>query len=136
MRGAVVVLNGVLLGLLALAIVGVEIVDRGESAGEGSIRRYAAAVSHSDLEAAMAEILPSSRAEWREWVDGQLGNVYEVRGIAVRADFVVGPPVEVTAVLDVNRGDPDSYYQPSATVSVSQDGGAWYLAAPLLAPLD
>lgn len=136
MRAAFVVLNGVLLGVLALTIVGVEFADRSETAVEGSVRRYALAVSKGDLEAAMAEIAPSSRAGWREWVAGQLGNVYEVRAIAVRADFIVGPPVEVTAVLDVNRGDPDEFYQPTTTVSVSQDGGAWYLAAPLLAPLD
>ena len=135
MRGGLVALNGALLAAIALAIVAVQIVDRSESAVEGSVRRYAMAVSTSDLDGAMAEIAPASRSTWRDWVAGQLGNVYDVRGIAVRATSLVAAPVEVTTVLDVNRGYPDEFYQPTTTVPVSEADGQWYLAAPLLAPL-
>jgi hypothetical protein len=127
-----VVANGLLLGLMLLAIVGVEAFDRSESAVEASVRRYAVGVSTSDLDAALAEIAPSQRPTWEDWVSQQLGNVYYVRGIAVRARSLLGRPVEVTAVLDVNRDDPEDFYQPTATVPVLFEDGRWYLAQPLL----
>ena len=134
-------LVGVLLAFLALAIAGVEVADRAEASIEGSVRRYASAITNSDLDAAMAEIAPDQRARWSDWVQTQLGNVYEVRGIAVRSPSILerltqrlpGGPREVTTVLDVNRDYPDEFYQPTTRVPVETFDGRWYLAAPLLA---
>ena len=134
-------LVGVLLAFLALAIAGVEIADRAEASVEASVRRYASAVTNSDLDAAMAEIAPDQRARWSDWVQTQLGNVYDVRGIAVRSPSIVerltqrlpGGPREVTTVLDVDRDYPDEFYQPTTRVPVEAFDGRWYLAAPLLA---
>ena len=134
-------INGVLLGLIGLAIVGIQGLDRSGASVEGSVRRYASAVSNTDLDAAMAEIAPDQRALWEDWVRGQLGNVYDVKGIAVRspsvADRVLKSPTagrfEVTAILDVNRDYPE-FYQPSPTVAVDEVDAHWYLHAPLLAP--
>ncbi|HTD80327.1 MAG TPA: hypothetical protein VK898_22010 [Chloroflexota bacterium] len=134
-------LVGVLLALIALAIVGFEVADRAEASVEGSVRRYAAAVTNSDLDAAMAEIAPDQRERWTDWVRGQLGNVYDVRGIAVRSPSILervaqrmpGGPREVTTVMDVDRAYPDEFYQPSTRVPVEQFEGRWYLAAPFLA---
>src|SRR5438445_182089 len=103
--------------------------------------RYAAAVTNSHLDAAMAEIAPDQRERWTDWVRGQLGNVYDVRGIAVRSPSILervaqrmpGGPREVTTVMDVDRAYPDEFYQPSTRVPVEQFDGRWYLAAPLLA---
>jgi hypothetical protein len=85
----------------------------------------------------MAEIAPDQRSKWVDWVRSQLGNVYVVRGIAVRSPslFPNGRrgPFEVTAVLDVNRDYPDEFYQPTAKVPVKEVDGRWYLATPLLA---
>jgi hypothetical protein len=119
--------------LIALAIVGVEAWQRPASGVEASVRRYAAAVSSQDLDAAMAEIAPAERPRWREWVSGQLGNVYDVTGVAVRTSWLLGAPTEVTADLDVNRSDPESFYQASPHVGLESAGGRYYLAAPLLA---
>lgn len=134
-------LVGALLAFLALAIAGVEVADRAEASIEASVRRYASAVTNSDLDAAMAEIAPDQRARWSDWVQTQLGNVYEVRGIAVRSPSIVerlsqhlpGGPREVTTVLDVDRDYPDEFYQPTTRVPVEAFDGRWYLAAPLLA---
>jgi hypothetical protein len=134
-------LVGVLLTFLALAIAGVEVADRAEASVEASVRRYAAAVTNSDLAGALAEIAPDQRTRWTDWVQGQLGNVYEVRGIAVRSPSIVerltqrlpGGPREVTTVLDVDRDYPDEFYQPTTRVAVEAFEGRWYLAAPLLA---
>src|SRR5690348_5604622 len=126
--------NAALLVLVAAAIVGVEAWDRPSSAVEASVRRYSAAVSNADLDAAMAEIAPAERPRWRDWVNGQLGNVYDVTGIAVRTTGLLGQPTEVTTDLDVNRAYPDQYYQASPRVPLEQDGGRYFLAAPLLAP--
>jgi hypothetical protein len=126
-------LNGVLLALIALSVVAVQMLDRGHAAVEASVRRYAAAVSTTDSDAAMAEIAPAQRAHWQDWVRGQLGNVYDVRGIAVRSTSLLQGPFEVTAVLDVNRDYPDEFYQPTARVPVEEVDGHWYLATPLLA---
>jgi hypothetical protein len=127
-------LNAALLALVALAIVGVELWDRPSASVEASVRRYAAAVSNSDLDAAMAEIAPSERPRWRDWVSGQLGNVYDITGVAVRSAGLLGPPFEVTTDIDVNRTDPDQFYQASPRVRLVQESGRWYLTAPLLAP--
>jgi hypothetical protein len=134
-------LNGVLLAMIGMAIVGIQGLDRSGASVEGSVRRYASAISNADLQAALAEISPDQRATWEGWVRGQLGNVYDVKGIAVRSPSVVdrvlkSPTVsrfEVTAILDVNRDYPE-FYQPSPTVAVEDVNGRWYLHAPLLAP--
>ena len=134
-------LNGVLLAVMGVAIVGIQLSDRSGAAVDGVVRRYAAAISNADLAAAMDEIAPESRADWTDWVRAQLGNVYNPTGIAVRSASVVqrvfdgahAGPFEVTAILDVNRDFPDDFYQPTARVSVEQVDGRWYLAEPLLA---
>ena len=89
--------------LVALAILGVEAWDRPESAVEASARRYAAAVTSSDLDGAMAEIAPGERAEWNAWVQSQLGNVYDVTGVAVRARWLFGQPTDVTVDVGVRK---------------------------------
>ena len=85
----------------------------------------------------MAEIAPEQRAHWQDWVRSQLGNVYDVRGVAVRSPSMMQGgrrgPFEVTAVLDVNRDYPAEFYQPTARVPVQEVDGHWYLTAPLLA---
>jgi hypothetical protein len=132
----------VLLALVAVSIVAIEVIDRSEASVEQGVRRYASAVTNSDLDAALAEIAPDQRDLWTDWVRGQLGNVYEVRGIAVRSPSLLqrvfsrapGGPYEVTAVLDVNRDYPDEFYQPTTRVPVEAFQGRWYLAAPLLGP--
>jgi alkyl sulfatase BDS1-like metallo-beta-lactamase superfamily hydrolase len=134
-------LTVVLLATVALAIGGVQVLDRSEAAVEASVRRYAAAVSAADLPAAMAEIAPDQRARWTEWVRGQLGNVYDVRGVAVRSpsvwqrlvDHGPGGPFEVTTVMDVNRDYPADFYQPTTRVPVEDVDGRPYLSVPLLA---
>ena len=135
------VLNGLLLVAIGLAVVGGQVLDRPEASVEASVRRYASAVSNADLDGAMAEIAPEQRATWVDWVRGQLGNVYDVRGIAVRSPAVVSRvldrvpagPFEVTAALDVNAAYPDQFYQPTTRVPVEEVDGRWYLAMPLLA---
>jgi hypothetical protein len=128
-----VALNGALLALLAASIVIVQAADRPEASVEASVRRYATAISNSDLQGALDEVAPDQRARWTDWINGQLGNLYEVRGVAVRAHSLLGPPREVTTVLDVNRFDPGEFYEPTPTVAVEEYAGRWYLAAPLLA---
>jgi hypothetical protein len=125
--------NGALILLIALAIVGVQVVDRPAAAVEASARRYAAAISAADLAGAMDEIAPEDRAAWNDWVQGQLGNTYVVRGIAVHTPSLLGAPTDVTVDLDVNPGDPSAFYQPTPRVEVTESDGRWYLSAPLLA---
>jgi hypothetical protein len=126
-------LSLVLLVLVGAAVVGVQVVDRRAAAVEAGVRRYAAAVSSADLEAAMVEIAPAQRPRYRDWIASQLGNVYEVRGIAVRARSVLGAPYEVTVAMDVNRDFPGEFYQPTPRVPVVEADGREYLAVPLLA---
>jgi hypothetical protein len=134
------VVDLVLVAALGLAIVGVQVLDRPAAQVDGSVRRYAAAVTRADLEAAVAEIAPSEREQWREWIAGQLGNIYEVRGVAVRSPALLArarpsAPSEVTVALDVDRGYADEFYQPTTRVPVEQVDGRWYLVEPLLAPV-
>jgi hypothetical protein len=134
MRPPVYVLNGLLIVSVGVAVAGMSLLSRSSLSVEGAVRRYSLAVTSTDLEAALAEIAPGERETWRDWVASQLGNVYEVRGIAVRspAFLVRGGPYEVTVVLDINRGYADEYYQPTTTEPVEQVDGVWYLSRPLL----
>src|SRR3981081_178029 len=135
------IVTGVLLALVALSVVSVQVLDRAEASVEASVRRYAVAISSGDLEGALAEIAPDQRANWPDWVRSQLGNVYDVRGIAGRSPAFLqrvtqrapAGPFEVTAVLDVNRAYPEDFYQPTARVPVEEFDGRWYIAKPLLA---
>jgi hypothetical protein len=136
-----VLVNGALLAAIGLAILGVTARDRAEVSVEAAVRRYAAAVTSMDLEAALDEVAPDQREDWRPWLTTQLGNIYDVRGIAVRspslADQIVrrapNGPIEVSVVLDVNRDYPEEFYEPTARVPVEQVNGRWYLSRPLLA---
>ncbi len=130
-----VVVNAALLALVAAAILGVIVFDRAEASVEVVVRRYALAVSSGDLEGALDEIAPSAREQWRPWLETQLGNVYDVRGIAVHSPSLLSRrrgPYEVIVVLDVNRGYPGEYYQPTSRVDVEQAEGRWFLSQPLL----
>ena len=135
-----VVVNGALLALIGLAILGVTARDRAEVSVEATVRRYAAAVTASDLDAALAEVVPEQREDWSAWISTQLGNIYDVRGIAVRSPSLLdiaarrapAGPVEVSVVIDVNRDYPDEFYEPTAHVPVEQVNGRWYLSRPLL----
>jgi hypothetical protein len=138
------VVNGVLVALLGLGVVALQFGDRSASAVEASVRRYAIAVTTADLDGAMAEIAPDQRARWKGWVANQLGNVYEVRGIAVRSHSQLervlarapGGPFEVTTIMDVNRTYTDEFYQPTTHTPVERADTRWYLSAPLLAQED
>ena len=65
----------------------------------------------------------------------QLGNVYDLRGVAVRSPSVIeriqdsapAGPTEVTAIMDVNRDFPDDFYQPTTREPVEEFDGRWYL---------
>lgn len=138
--------NTVLVGALLVGIVaaiGAETaLDRSPGQVEGSITRYATAMAAQDADAAAAEIAPSRRARWRAFLESQLGNIYELRGLGVRTPSVLARlttgaaavPTEATAVLDVNRGYPGFFYQPTTRVPLMLEEGRIYLAAPLLAP--
>jgi hypothetical protein len=129
-----VLINGALIVLVGLVIVGVEVWNRPSATVEAGVRRYAMAVSNGDLDAALAEIAPDQRAGWTDFVSNQLGNIYDVTGVAVRTSSVIGPPTDITTNLDVNRAFPDQYYQAAPRERVELVDGRWYLAAPLLAP--
>jgi hypothetical protein len=127
-------INGALILLVGLAILGVEARNRPAAAVEAGVRRYALAVSNGDLDAALAEIAPERRGEASDFVKNQLGNVYDVTGVAVRTSSLLGRPVDVTTNLDVNRAYPEQYYQAAPREPVEQVDGRWYLMEPLLAP--
>ena len=115
--------------LVGLAILVVQVWDRPVAAVETGVRRYATAVTNADMDAAMAEIAPERRAVWSDFVR----NVYDVTGVAVRANSLLGRPTEVTTDMDVNRAYADQFYQASARVTVEEIDGRWYLVVPLLA---
>jgi hypothetical protein len=136
-----VLANGLLLLAIALVIGLVQLGDRSGAQIDGAVGRYAAAVGAQDLRAALAELAPDDRARWADFVQAQLGNTYEVRAVSVRSPSLLdrlvrrapSTPYEATLVLDVDRDDPDSYYQATTRVPLRQDAGRWYLAAPPLA---
>lgn len=133
--------NATLLTVLVGAIGAAQALDRSPGQIDATVERYARAVEAQDLEAAVTELSPAGRERWAPWVAEQLGNIYEVRAVSIRAPSLVarfargmpGLPTEATVIMDVNRGYPDFFFQPSTRVSLEQRDGRWYLAEPLLA---
>lgn len=136
-----VLLNGALLFLLAGIIGAEQLLDRAPASINATVERYARAMEAQDLQAALSEIAPDERSHWTSWVEGQLGNIYEVKSVAVRAPSIMdrlvagapGTPTEATVAMDVNRGYPDFFFQPTTRVGLVEAEGRWYLAEPLLA---
>jgi len=137
-----IALNALLLAAIAGAIGAVQFTDRSSPAVAQSVARYAAALQAQDLQGTEQEIAPSRRAEWEPFIRTQLGNIYEIRGFALRTPSLLdrltrgasSTPTEATVVMDVNRGYPDQFYQPTTRVKVTFEDGRLYLAEPLLAP--
>ena len=135
-------LNALLLLAIAAAIGAVQLTDRSAPAVVQTVNRYAAALQAQDLQATEAEIAPSRRAEWEPFIRSQLGNIYEIKGTAVRAPSLLdrltkgaqSSPSEITVIMDVNRGWGDLFYQPTTRVKITLEDGRLYLAEPLLAP--
>jgi hypothetical protein len=131
----------VLLLGLAGAIGYVQLSDRSSRELRAGVERYARALEKQDLQATLEEIAPSHRGEWTEFVRSQLGNIYEVKGFAVRGPSPLerlsqrqgGDATELTVYMDVNRGWPDFFFQPTTRIPVTVEGGRYYLAAPPLA---
>lgn len=140
MRLAALAVNAFLLLAAAAAVLAVQLRDRSAFDVERAVDTYAAAVQSQDLDAAIQEIAPDQRDRWSAWVNDQLGNVYDVKGVAVRTpdlltrwlQHVPGEPTEATVSVDVNHGDP-AYYQADTLVPVEYVDGRWYLGEPLLA---
>ncbi len=134
-------LNAILLVAIAGAILGVQRLDRSSPAVERVVRQYAAAVDAQDLGAALDQVDPAARDTWQPWVAYQLGNRYDVRAISVRSHSILdrlvrhdsGDPFEATVLLDVNRGKPGTFYQPTTRVPITCVDGRCYLGLPLLA---
>lgn len=141
-RLLVVALNGVVLTLMAAAVLSAQLQDRSSAPILASVERYAHAMAALDLPAAREEIAPAARVEWDWFLAEQLGNIYEVQSISIRSPSLLDQwlhgdppmPFEATVRLDVNRGYPDFFYQPTTRVPLRQVDGRWYLAEPLLAP--
>ena len=137
-----VLLNGLLILALTAAITGVQVTDRTSAVVEATVRRYAEAVTQQDLNAALAEIAPENRERWRPWISGQLGNIYEVKSVAVRWPSLMNrgffraedKPIAASVLMDVNRGYPADFYQPTTHIGVEYLNGQVYLSEPLLAP--
>lgn len=133
--------NGLLLALTTGAVLLVQVSARDWAAVEGNVRRYAAAISASNPEAALAEIVPDQRATWAPFVDEMVGDHYDVKSIAVRTPSLLARlttraamrPIEVTTTMDVNKDVPGAFYQPTTRVPVVIVDGHAYLGAPLLA---
>lgn len=139
-----VLANGILLLVLLAGTAWGLVLERESPRVEGVVQRYAQAVLEQDLERALAEVAPSQRERWRAWVFSQLGNIYDLKAVSVRSPSLIdrlvrrapGQPTEVTVFMDVNRGWPDFFYQPTARAGVLYEGGRPYLEAPLLAPAE
>ena len=135
-----VVVNGLLLALAGIAILGVIAFDRSDSLSRGRGQALCAGgIERRPGWGAGRDCAGSARCVSR-WLSTQVGNIYEVRGIAVRSPSVfervvrrARGPSEVTVVLDVNRGYAGEFYQPTSDVPVVQVDGRWYLEQPLLA---
>ncbi len=131
------------LTLLALAwvvLVGGLVLDRSRPGPEPTIRAYLADLQSHRLDDALEALSPPVRDRWRDFLEFQQFNHYEVVSVAVRSpsplDVLLGrrpwQPTEATLVVDVV--EPSGLrWRGSTLVPVSYAGGRWYLLRPPLA---
>lgn len=127
----------IMTGALVLASAVREVVAR-QTGPEAVVARYFAALEASDLDGALAEIAPEGRAEAAPFVENNLGNAYQITGIAAEYASVTeqlaggsGAARTVTVFLDVTQKD-GARWQAGPRVPLVHSGGRVYLAqAPL-----
>lgn len=106
---------------------------------EAALADYASAVRQHDLEGALSQIAPESRPASAQFVQWQLGNSYIVLESAVRGPSIIeargGAKQETTVVVTVDiQEESGGRWRTTEELPVTQSGGRWYLARPLLLP--
>lgn len=126
------------LGWLTL-LVG-QLADTLRGSPEPAVRRYLADLESHQIERALAALTPEAAARWRDFVEFQQYNRYQVIGVAVRspsllASFLQGVPWradQVTLVVDVT--EPSGIrWRASTIVPVRYEQGRWLIERPPLA---
>jgi hypothetical protein len=106
------------------------------------VRTYLAAVTAGDLEEALGEILPDTRAGAAPFVAEQLGNEYRVLGLGTRQRSLLdrllgqGPPADratITVQLDIVLTTGEEWRTTTHVPLVRRENG-WYLVRPPLQP--
>ena len=127
------------LGWLVLAL-GL-LVDARRPSPEGALRAYLADLQSQRLDAALAALTPSAAARWRDFLEFQQFNHYEVVSVAIRSPSLLESltaglpwrPTEVTLVADIL--EPSGIrWRGSTVVPVDYVAGRWLLARPPFAP--
>ncbi len=109
------------------------------SGPEASVLAYASAVERSDLDAALAELVPSVREPSSSWVAWQMGNRYRILESAVRSnsllDGVLGradPSVATVVVVMEVEGKGNPTWRAVIEVPARLVDGQWLLTKPPL----
>ena len=135
MSGARVTAILLTLGWLALGAGLLADVRRGSP--EPTLRQHLTDLEGQRVEAALAALTPEAAARWREFLELQQFNHYEVVSVAIRSPSLLDTlrsgqpwrPDQITLVADV-REPSGVQWRGSTLVPVTHDGGRWLLARP------
>lgn len=130
-----------LLGLGWLVLLAGQLADARRGSPEPAVRAYLADLEGQRVEQALAALTPEAAGRWREFVQFQQYNRYQVVSVAVRSPSLLdsllrGVPWradQVTLVVDVV--EPSGIrWRASTVVPVRYEQGRWWLERPPLAP--
>jgi hypothetical protein len=132
------------LGALALGwlvLVAGLAVDFRRNSPEGTIRRYLADLGAERVEPALAALTPAASVRWRNFVDFQQHNRYDVVSIAVRSPSLLSSLIQgsawratqVTLIVDVLEPSGDRW-RGSTIVPAEWRDGRWWIERPPFAP--
>lgn len=104
---------------------------------------YFRAVEQRDLAGALGYLVPEQRIWWREFVENQLGNHYEIVSISVQSPSLLaqlsghesGFPTEATLMIAINPGRSDGW-RATTRVPLAQAEGRWLMPEPPLKPAE
>jgi hypothetical protein len=125
--------------LVVAANAAVDIAARGQSP-ESVVHRYFAALEQDEVEGALAEIDPESRARWSDFVANGAGNSYRLEGTAIRraslVDRVMGrsTPSEATSFVHITQAVDGAEWSAGPRVPLVRRDGRWFMGRPPLAP--
>jgi len=136
-------------GILSLALLGLGwlilaiglLADARRPSPEGTLRGYLLDLQSQQLEAALAALTPREAARWRDFLEFQQFNQYELISIAVRSPSLLeslsaGTPwrgTQATLVADIV--EPSGVrWRGSTIVPMEYVDGRWFLDRPPFAP--
>jgi hypothetical protein len=128
-----------LLGATALLAFLGPLVEGRDRSAERAVRGYLEAIQTRDVTAALENLDPSTRSQWRIFAEHQAGDRFRLIGVAVQREPMLagmrlwGRPRSVTVTADL-EGKGGERWQATSHIEGYLDAGRWFLDRPPFDP--